>query len=230
MFASLLFAVLAAGQLALAGRCALGLRATADRLFVVPALVCAALAYDNAILAAGRWIGAGATLENWSAPRFVAHLVLTPLLMPWACAAAARAGVGWARTRWARVAVGTGTVAVIVLGVACELTPLTLEPREWAGTVRYTTAHASPAGLLPPVLTVVVVLVAAVAVWRVRGYRRWAVTTVIMTVVSAAMPPMLLTNCAELVFTAGVVATALWLTEQSRAPGTGAPNEFPAVR
>lgn len=71
-------------------------------------------------------------------------------------------------------------------------------------------------------LTVVVVLVAAGAVWRVRGYRRWTVTTVIMTVVSAAMPPVLLTNCAELVFTAGVVATAIWLAEQSRVPGAEA--------
>ncbi|MEU4838383.1 hypothetical protein [Nocardia testacea] len=216
MLASLLFAVLAAGQLALAGRCAFRFRATADRLFLVPALVCAALAYDNAVLAAGRWIGAGATLENWSVPRFVAHIVLTPLLMPWACAAAARAGVEWARSRWVRAVVAAGTAAVIVLGVAGELTPLTLEPREWAGTVRYTTAHASVAGLLPPVMTVVVVLVASAAVWRVRGYRLWTVTTVIMTVVSAAMPPMLLTNCAELVFTAGVVAAAVWLAEQSR--------------
>ncbi|MGA6207565.1 hypothetical protein ACPESR_22725 [Nocardia testacea] len=223
MLASLLFAVLAAGQLALAGRCALRFRATADRLFLVPALVCAALAYDNAVLAAGRWIGAGATLENWSVPRFVAHIVLTPLLMPWACAAAARAGVEWARSRWVRGVVAAGTAAVIVPGVAGELTPLTLEPQEWAGTVRYTTAHASVAGLLPPVVTVVVVLVAAAAVWRVCGYRLWTVTTVIMTVVSAAMPPLLLTNCAELVFTAGVVAAAVWLAERSRS-GAEAPR------
>ncbi|WP_063061264.1 hypothetical protein [Nocardia sienata] len=219
MLASVLFAVLAAGQLALGSRCVLRFRATADRLFLVPAVVCAALAYDNAVLAAGRWVGAGTTLESWSAPRFVAHIVLTPLLMPWACAAAARAGVGWARIRWVQAAVAAVTAVVIVVGVAGELTPLTLEPREWAGTVRYTTAHASAAGLLAPVVTVVVVLLAAVAVWRVRGYRRWTVTTVIMTVVSAAMPPMLLTNCAELVFTAGVVATAIWLAEQSRVPG-----------
>ncbi|MFI6314780.1 hypothetical protein ACIBEK_32140 [Nocardia fusca] len=222
MLASVLFAVLAAGQLALAGRCALRFRENGDRLLLVPAVVCAALAYDNAVLAAGRWIGAGATLESWSAPRFVAHTVLTPLLMPWACAAAARAGVGGARTRWVRAAVAAVTAVVIVVGVAGELTPLTLEPREWAGTVRYTTAHASVGGLLPPVVTVVVVLVAAVAVWRARGYRLWTVTTVIMTVVSAAMPPMLLTNCAELVFTGGVVATALWLAEPSRAPGAEA--------
>ncbi|MFQ6227243.1 hypothetical protein [Nocardia sp. NPDC002869] len=44
-------------------------------------------------------------------------------------------------------------------------------------------------------------------------------TTVIMTVVSAAMPPMLLTNCAELVFTGGVVVTPVWPAKQSRAAG-----------
>ncbi|GGL43702.1 hypothetical protein [Nocardia jinanensis] len=222
MLASVLFAVLAAGQLALAARCVLRIRRTGDGLPIVPAMVCAALAYDNAVLAAGRWIGAGATLEGWSAPRFVAHIVLTPLLMPWACAAAVRAGVGWCRARWVRAAVWAVTAAVIVLGVLGELTPLTLEPREWAGTVRYTTAHASAAGVLPPVVTVLVVLVAAVAVWRARGYRLWTVTTVIMTVVSAAMPPMLLTNCAELVFTSGVVATAIWLSQPSRSSGSGA--------
>ncbi|WP_433492313.1 hypothetical protein [Nocardia grenadensis] len=222
MLASLLFAALAAGQLALAGRCALRYRVTGDRLLLVPAVVCAALAYDNGVLAAGRWIGAGATLESWSTPRFIAHIVLTPLLMPWACAAAARAGVGWARTRWARTTIAAVTAVVIVLGVAAELTPLTLAPREWAGTMRYTTAHASVAGLLSPVVTVVVVLVAAVAVWRARGYRLWTVTTVIMTVVAAAIPPMLLTNGAELVFTAGVVVTAVWLAEPFRVPGAAA--------
>lgn len=220
MLAAGLFAVLAAGQLTLAVRCVLRIRRTGDRLPIVPALVCAALAYDNAVLAAGYRIGAGPVLESWSVPRFVAHIVLTPLLMPWACAAAARAGVGWAHSAWVRVAVWGTTVAVIVLGVFGELTPLTLEPREWAGTVRYTTAHASVAGVLPPVVTVLVVLVAAVAVWRVRDYRLWTVTTVIMTVVSAAMPPVLVTNCAELVFTAGVVATAMWLSRPDEtAPG-----------
>lgn len=222
MLASLLFAVLAAGQLTLAGRCVLRIRRTADRLPIVPAVVCAALAYDNAVLAAGRWIGAGPTLETWSVPRFVAHIVLTPLLMPWACAAAARAGVGRARSPWVRATVGVTTAAVIVLGAVGELTPLTLEPREWAGTVRYTTPHASVAAVLPPVVTVLVVLVAAIAVWRVRGYRLWTVTTVIMTVVSASMPPMLVTNCAELVFTAGVVATAIWLTQSARPSGAAA--------
>ncbi|MGW5383862.1 hypothetical protein [Nocardia sp. NPDC003963] len=217
MLASVLFAVLAAGQLALSGRCLLLIRWTGDRLPIVPAMVCVALAYDNAVLAAGRWAGAGPALETWSVPRFVAHLVLTPLLMPWARAAADRAGVGWVRARWVRAGVWVLTAAVLAMGVFGELTGLTLEPREWAGTVRYTTAHASVAGVLSPVVTVLVVLVAAIAVWRVRGYRLWTVTTVIMTAVSAAMPPMLLTNCAELVFTVGVVATAGWLVQGRRA-------------
>ncbi|NUP29360.1 MAG: hypothetical protein HOQ44_22180 [Nocardia sp.] len=212
MLAAVLFAVLAAGQATLAARCAHRFLRTGDRLPIVPAVVCAALTYDNAVLATGRWIGAGPALESWSVPRVVAHIVLTPLLMPWARAAAARAGVGWVRSRWATVAVGVITAAVIVLGASVELNPLVLEPREWAGTVRYTTAHASAAAVLSPVVTVLVVLVAAIAVWRVRGYRLWTVTTVIMAVVPAAMPPMLITNCAELVFTAGVVATAMWLS------------------
>ncbi|WP_328392448.1 hypothetical protein [Nocardia sp. NBC_00416] len=220
MLASLSFAVLAAGQLALVCWCGVRFRRTADRILIVPAVVCAALVYDNAVLAAGRWVGAGAALETWSAPRFVAHIVLTPLLMPWAVAAAGRAGVGWARTEWARAAVYVVTGAVIATGVFGELISLTLVPAQWSGTVRYTTAHASIAGLLPPVVTVLVVLVAAGAVWRVRGYRTWTVTTVTMTVVSAAMPPMLLTNCAELVFALGTVATAVRLSESSPTPAT----------
>ncbi|MEU1982808.1 hypothetical protein [Nocardia sp. NPDC019395] len=216
MPASILFAVLAAGQSALVCWCILRYRRTGDRMLIVPAVVCAALVYDNAILAAGRWIGAGDALETLSVLRFVAHLVLTPLLMPWARAAAGLAGVAWVRQAWVRAVVCAATLGVILLGVFGELTRLTLRPAEWAGAVRYTTEHASPAGVLSPVVTVVVVLVAAAAVWRVRGYRLWTVTTVTMTAVSAAMPPMLLTNCAELVFAWGVVATAVWLSGAGR--------------
>ncbi len=228
--ASILFAVLAAGQLVLAGWCGLRYRRTGDRMLIVPAVVCAALGYDNAIVAAGRWIGVDGTLETLSVFRFVAHLLLTPLLMPWACAAAGLAGVVWLRPVWARVVVGAATLSVIALGVFGELTRLTLRPAEWAGTIRYTTEHSSPAGILPPVVTVVVVLVAAVAVWRVRGYRLWTVTTVTMTVVSAAMPPMLLTNAAELAFMGGVAATAVWLSGPGRMPGPPAQDRQSAGR
>lgn len=218
MPASILFAVLAAGQLALVGWCGMRYRRTGDRMLIVPAVVCAALVYDNAIVAAGRWIGVGGTLETLSVFRFVAHLVLTPLLMPWACAAAGLAGVVWMRLMWVQMAVGAATLSVIALGVFGELTRLTLRPAEWAGTIRYTTEHSSLAGLLPPVITVVVVLVAAVAVWQVRGYRLWTVTTATMAVVSAAMLPMLLTNAAELFFAWGIVATAMWLSGPGRVP------------
>lgn len=209
MLASILFAVLAAGQLALVCWCAARLRATRDRLLLVPTVVCAALSYDNGILAAGRWIGAGDALETLTIPRFVLHILLTPLLMPWSRAVAARAGVGWAGTAAARAVVAAVTAAVIALGVLGEMARLDLRPEEWAGTVRYTTAHTSLAGLLPPVVTVLVMLVAAVAVWRARGYRFWTLTTVTMALASAAMLPMLLTNCAELLFVVGVVATAV---------------------
>lgn len=228
--ASILFAVLAAGQLALVGWCGLRYRRTGDRMLIVPALVGAALVYDNAILAAGRWIGVGGTLETLSGFRFVAHIVLTPLLMPWACAVAGLAGVVWMRRLRVRVGVYAGMLSVIALGVFGELTRLTLRPAEWAGTIRYTTEHSSPAGLLPPVVTAVVVLVAAVAVWRVRGYRLWTVTTATMTVVSAAMPPMLLTNAAELAFMGGIAATAVWLSGPGRMPVLPAPGRVSAGR
>ncbi|WP_432915265.1 hypothetical protein [Nocardia sp. CA-290969] len=220
--------MLAAAELALVVWCALRYRRTGDRILVVPAVVCVALVYDNAVLAAGRWIGVGATLETLSAFRFWAHIVLTPLLMPWAWAVAGRAGVVWVRRPGPRAVVYGVTLGVIALGVFGELVRLTLRPAEWSGTLRYTTAHSSLAGLLPPVVTVVVVLVAAVAVWRVCGYRLWTVTTVTMTVVSAAMPPMLLTNTAELVFVAGIVATAIWLT--GRVPATSRSDEVAGER
>lgn len=219
MLASILFALLAAGHLVLAGVCARRFARTGDRILLIPALVAAALVYDNGVVAAGRWIGAGATLESWSVPRFVAHIVLTSLLIPWSGTAAARAGVTWARRRGVRAAVYVLTAAVIALGVFGELLHLDLVPAEWAGTVRYTARETSLAGVLPVIVTVLAVLVAAVAVWRVRGYRLWTVTTVTMLLVAGAMPPMLLTNCAELLFMAGIVATARWLSGTGREPG-----------
>ncbi|MEU4314722.1 hypothetical protein [Nocardia sp. NPDC024068] len=221
MLASTLFALLTAGHLGLVCRCGLRFARTGDRILLVPALVAAALVYDNGVLAAGRWIGVGEALELWTVPRFVAHIVLTPLLIPWSCAAAGRAGVGWARRPGVRAAAYAVTGAVIALGVFGELLHLELMPAEWARTVRYTARESSLAGVLPVIVTVLVVLVAALAVWRARGFRLWTVTTVTMLVVAGAMPPMLLTNCAELLFMAGIVATAIWLSGADRASGAG---------
>lgn len=50
----------------------------------VPLLVTAVLVYDNGIIAAGRFIGAGDLLLWLNMARFGIHAIVTPLLVMWA--------------------------------------------------------------------------------------------------------------------------------------------------
>ncbi|MFT4255184.1 MAG: hypothetical protein QM608_22210 [Caulobacter sp.] len=147
----IVFWLLAAGMLAAA--------AFADALRVwLLALIAAALCWDNLIIAAGSSIGAGELLRGLSIPRYVAHAVLTPLLMLVAF------GVAGLRRRiwlWVLAAV------LIAVGVWTDLVHMNLELREYAGTLRYAYAHAGPP--IPSIVTVLVLVGAGVVLWRREG-------------------------------------------------------------
>jgi hypothetical protein len=120
-----------------------------------------ALAYDSLVVAAGAMVGAGAPLEWLNTGRFVVHAVLTPLSV--VCGALlldrGRRTVRWA---WACAA------ALSMLGVATTLPGLELEPRSWAGTLRYTDAGGAGAPVAA-VLSVLALLAIGVVVWKRRS-------------------------------------------------------------
>ncbi|TLF59063.1 hypothetical protein [Nocardia cyriacigeorgica] len=212
MTVSVLFEVTAAGHLVLACLCLRWFLRTRNRLLIIPLLLCLALIYDNAVIGAGRAIGTGALLELLSVPRYLIHAVLTPLLIPWARAVADRADVAWARSRRAKITTWALTACAIGLGVANDVIGLSLQPQQWAGTVRYSNIPAPETEALPVVITGVFVLVIAVALWLRHRYLPLLITAAIMTVAaSLAANSLLLGNIGELIFVAGVVVTAHWV-------------------
>src|SRR5688500_4461856 len=97
------------------------------------ALVCAALAYDNGVIAAGSAIGEGAALETLNAGRFWAHALITPLMVV----------VGWRLARLRSPAMLGALVALLIAyGVYVEIVLLRLAPQREQGTLRYVNAAA----------------------------------------------------------------------------------------
>lgn len=206
---SLLFAVLAAGQLAMAVTAFRWRRAAPGLLSAVPAAVCTALVWDNGVIALGSTLGTGPLLETLSVPRFVLHALLTPWLVLWSLAATRQAGLRRARQRWAYgVAVGL-TAVLIVAGVLHDVLGLSFEAEQWAGTVRYVNAAASPVGPLPAIVSGLVVLAAGVALWWRVAFPWLALAALVMAVVSGAAAQVpLLGNAGEVLLNAGVLLTA----------------------
>ncbi|AGJ58504.1 hypothetical protein F750_6077 [Streptomyces sp. PAMC 26508] len=205
---SSVFAVLAVAQLCLAVAVGRHLRAAPGLLVAVPTLVCAALVWDNGVIALGSSVGAGPLLESLSVPRFVAHALLTPLLVLWSLSAAEHAGLHRAKGRGARGAAVGLTVLLVAAGVLHDILGLTLRAERWADTLRYVNDAASPTGPLPAIVTGLVVLSAGIVVWRSTGFVWLAVTAAVMVTVSgAAVQVPVLGNAGEVVLNVGLLLT-----------------------
>ncbi|MFD3326656.1 hypothetical protein [Streptomyces sp. NPDC058701] len=164
------------------------------------ALLGCALAYDSAVIAAGRVLGEGDVLEVLSVGRFVVHAFGTPLVLP--CAALA---LRWGRRELA--AAWAGAVILTALGVAMTLPGLELESRRWADTLRY--ADATPGGFpLAAVSAIVLLFLMGLVAW-LRHRRPWiAVGALAVFAASAAAfaaPP--LGNLGEALMLAGLLLT-----------------------
>jgi hypothetical protein len=154
-----------------------------------------ALCWDNAIVAAGATIGAGDLLMDLSIPRYVAHAVLTPLLIPIAFHAV---GLRLRLWMWALTAV------LIAVGVYTEVFQLHLELREYGGTVRYANAAAGPP--IPAILTVLVMIGVGAMLWRREGLP-WLCLGSLAMFAAAGSGVFWLGNAGELVLIGSILLT-----------------------
>ncbi|MFF3501764.1 hypothetical protein [Streptomyces sp. NPDC003247] len=158
-----------------------------------------ALAYDSLVVGLGAALGEGALLEGLNEGRFVAHALLTPLAV---VCGALLAGAG----RRASAAAWAAALALAAVGAATGLPGLDLEPRRWAGTLRYVEAggHGAP---VAAVLAMLVLLGVGAAVW-VRRSVPWIALGALAVFVASALavvaPP--LGNLGEALMLAGMVA------------------------
>ncbi|MER5555851.1 hypothetical protein ABT001_29990 [Streptomyces sp. NPDC002793] len=205
---SLMFAVLAASQLCLAVAAGRLWRATPGLPGAVPTLVCSALLWDNGVIAVGSMTGAGPLLEAVSVPRFVAHALLTPLLVLWSLSVADHAGLRQARRTWVRGAAVGLTVLLVAAGVLHDVLGLSLRAERWADTLRYVNDATSPVGPLPAIITGLVVLAVGIVLWRCIGFPWLALTSAVMVVVSGAATQIpVLGNAGEVVLGVGLLLT-----------------------
>jgi hypothetical protein len=147
------------------------------------AFLIAALPYDTALVAAGRWIGQGELLQALSAPRFMLFELSVPLTLIAAGGLARQAGLGFARPRWAMGLLCGVATAFILLDWRGIFTPPQIHPACWADTLRYTLsvdptqlcpgrADVPARAALPPaaVLALPMLLVVGALTWWRRGW------------------------------------------------------------
>ncbi|MBB2914334.1 hypothetical protein FHS43_005646 [Streptosporangium becharense] len=163
----------------------------------IPFAVAAGVAYDSAVVGAGRLIGEGPGLQALSTGRFIAHAVLTPLLIVHAAALVRR---GLTAPAW-------GLAGALIVLDTVSLADLRLEPRWWSGTLRH--VSADPPG--PPIaalVTTVILLAAGVTLW-VRRRTPWLClgAAALLATAGAAVTVPVLGNAGEAVLIAAIAAT-----------------------
>lgn len=177
-------------------------------------LVGLGLVYDNAIIAAGKFIGEGTLLEALNLARFWTHAFLTPLLVLFAYGALRYAGTDWIQKKAVKAGFFILTAALVIIELIFETLGLELEPERAYGLLRYVSVEPSSG---PPimVLVVIVVLIAAGAiVWKRTGWKWMLIGSVLMALGSAVPIPVdssAATNAFELILLLSLVWTKIHL-------------------
>ncbi|QFU76460.1 hypothetical protein EY643_12765 [Halioglobus maricola] len=142
------------------------------------------MCYDNLVQASGQWFVGEAWYEAANTVRFFLHAVLLPMLMLFALHTAQLAGVGVARTPAFISSCRLFTAAAIAWGLYHEVWLLQLEPVSVAGVDKLRSTST-----LPPVATILtnlLVLPIAFAIWRIAQWRWLLLGTLFIFVVNGA--------------------------------------------
>ncbi len=212
---SAFFWLLAAGHIAVLTWGARRLRDswTSYALFIVG--VTAALAFDNFVLGLGGFLEEGPVLEFLNGGRFWTHALLTPTMMVAALGMLRMTGVAFARTRSAFVVGGLFSGSLVLLGTWVDIVNLELEPVAEYGITRYVNAfELMPGPPIPALLTIIVVIVAGVILWR-RSAFAWLALGGLTMFGTAAAGGLLVGNTGEVVFAASLMAGMVFATGQA---------------
>ena len=167
------------------------------------------LTYDNWIIGLGRFIGEGSTLQALNVPRYWLHAFLTPGMMFVGLALARNAGVKWAWGRVGTAIVITLMTLMVALGVYSDVILLELQPAFNSGTIRYANEGGLPGPPIAAIITIIVLLVCGVAIFRKARWAWLMVGALVMFVTSAGGSAFgIITNIGEIALAAGMVVTA----------------------
>ena len=180
----------------------------------------AAVVYDNAVVALGRFIGDGRLLEVLSFPRFLGHALLTPIWIVTAVAFTIRAGA-FARSG-TRLLAGSWVLYALmaVVGVINSVVLLDFAPVVQGDLFYYTNAGGLPTPPAPSITMVLVVIACAVLMLR-RMRWPWMLAGGLFMLLAAGVPTRLVgfvvSNSGEVALAAALVATEAFLQRRERA-------------
>lgn len=177
----------------------------------------AGLAYDNLVIGLGHLIGPGDTLMALNYPRFLIHVVTTPLLAILGLDMVRNTTIEWAWGRRAAISFWLLTVAMLAWGAYNDLVLLRMEPVTFGETVRY--ANAAVKGPPLPALVVMVLLMFCGIGVFVRTRWPWLLVNTIVMFTAAAFAASIgvVANLGELALMLGLVLTAQRFPMISRA-------------
>lgn len=185
----------------------------------------AAVVYDNAMVALGRFIGDGRLLEILSFPRFLGHALLTPVWIVTAVAFATRAGAF--PTAGKQLLEGSWVLYALMVAVGMVNSVVLLEyaPVVQGDLFYYTNAGGLPGPPAPSITMVLVVIACAVLVLR-RTRWPWMLVGGLFMLLAAGVPTRLVgfvvSNSGEVVLAAALVATEAFLQRRVATPETPA--------
>jgi len=174
---------------------------------LLPVIVITGLVYDNAVIALGGFVGAGDALKVLNVPRFVIHGLATPLLMIWGFGVARRVGLGWAQSRRNHAILCTAASLMIALGLYSDVIRLDLQLKVEQGITRYVNIGGIKGPPIASIVTIIVLIVIGVGIWRRGKSRGLAIGSSVMFIGAMAGTALLgLGNAAEIAMSAGVLS------------------------
>jgi len=144
------------------------------------------LIYNNLVISVGSLLGEGNLLQSLSLVRFLLHATFTPLLMVTAMEFAVRVEVRWVQSRLSRIVIWLAAVSLMGFGVVVEwLLTGDLGLEAFLGTLRYEHLHGFPP--FPAFLTILVVTILGVLIWRTLKWP-WVLIGGIVMFVGSVIP------------------------------------------
>jgi len=168
------------------------------------------LAYDNLAIASGSVFGEGSLTKALNAPRFWVHALFTPAMMISAFGALRMTGSKFAQSKTWHVVICVIATALIALGSYSDILNLDLVLKQSGDVLKYVNAFEFMKGPpIPAVVTILVVLIFGIVMWRNIGWK-WLFFGALIMFISAPMASMpLFQNVGEIAFASGLVTTMI---------------------
>lgn len=172
------------------------------------------LAYDNFSIASGALFGEGNLTKALNVPRYWIHALFTPTMMIASFGALRMSGVKFAQSKTWHIVICVIATAMIALGSYIDILNLQLVPNIEAGVIKYSNGFEFMKGPpIPAVLTILVVIIFGVSLWRATGFKALFIGSILMFL-SAPQSSGMVQNIGEVAFAVGLILTQVYAAKK----------------